>query len=171
MRTHCKRSRPLPYYNPNCRTPRYWKFTQHHHTTRPPLFGEEAGAFIRAEAFIRINTVLNIRSFFYAFFSHLLQKVPYFFGYKTQFFFLPNNPKNLDPSYKMDLDLRDCLGRVKFVLHLNFVGLIKLFIVAICSQLFVVAICSHSRERKTPSYSRKKHNTFVFCNVTTSSNW
>ena len=27
-----------------------------------------------------------------------------------------NNPKNLDPSYKMDLDLWDCLGRVKLIL-------------------------------------------------------
>ena len=27
-----------------------------------------------------------------------------------------NNPKNLDPSYKMDLDLWDCLARVKLVL-------------------------------------------------------
>ena len=35
-RTHCKCSRPLPYCNPNCRTPRHWKFTQHHCTTRPP---------------------------------------------------------------------------------------------------------------------------------------
>ena len=26
-------------------------------------------------------------------------------------FFLPNNPKNLDPSYKMDLDLWDCKER------------------------------------------------------------
>ena len=32
------------------------------------------------------------------------------------FFSYQNNPKNLDPSYKMDLDLWDCLGRVKFVL-------------------------------------------------------
>ena len=40
-RTYYKRSRPLPYCNPNCRTPRHWKFTQHHRTTRPPspLFG------------------------------------------------------------------------------------------------------------------------------------
>ena len=35
-RTCCKRSRPLPYCNPNCRTPRHWKFTQHHRTTQPP---------------------------------------------------------------------------------------------------------------------------------------
>ena len=35
-RTYCKRSRPLPYSHPNCRTPRYWKFTQHHRTTWPP---------------------------------------------------------------------------------------------------------------------------------------
>ena len=31
--------------------------------------------------------------------------VPYFLGYKTDFFFFQNNPKDLDPSYKMDLDL------------------------------------------------------------------
>ena len=31
--------------------------------------------------------------------------IPYFFGYKTDFFSFQNNPKNLDPSYKMDLDL------------------------------------------------------------------
>ena len=43
--------------------------------------------------------------------------VSYFFGYKTEFFFsFQNNPKNLDPSYKMDLEYWDCLGRVKLVL-------------------------------------------------------
>ena len=31
-------------------------------------------------------------------------------------FAFQNNPKDLDPSYKMDLDLWDCLGRVKLVL-------------------------------------------------------
>ena len=35
-RTYCKRNRPLPYYHPKCRTPRHWKFTQDHRTTRPP---------------------------------------------------------------------------------------------------------------------------------------
>ena len=34
-RTYCKRNRPLPYHHPNCRTPRHWKFTQDHRTTRP----------------------------------------------------------------------------------------------------------------------------------------
>ena len=34
-RTYCKRSRPLRYCNPNFRTPRHWKFTQHHRTNRP----------------------------------------------------------------------------------------------------------------------------------------
>ena len=33
-----------------------------------------------------------------------------------QIFFLPKQSKNLDPSYKMDLDLRNCLGRVRLVL-------------------------------------------------------
>ena len=31
--------------------------------------------------------------------------VPYFFGYKMAFFSFQNNPKSLDPSNKMDLDL------------------------------------------------------------------
>ena len=39
----------------------------------------------------------------------------YFFGYKTDFS-LQNITKNLDPSYKMDLDLWDCLERAKLVL-------------------------------------------------------
>ena len=34
-RTYCKRNRPLPYCYQNCRTPRHWKFTQHHRTTQP----------------------------------------------------------------------------------------------------------------------------------------
>ena len=42
--------------------------------------------------------------------------LPYFFGYKTEFFSFQNNPKDLDPACKMDLDLWDCLGRVKLVL-------------------------------------------------------
>ena len=29
-RTYCKRNRPLPYCNQNCRTPQHWNFTQHH---------------------------------------------------------------------------------------------------------------------------------------------
>ena len=47
---------------------------------------------------------------------YLLTVIPYFFGYKTDFFSFQNIPKNLDPSYKMDLDLWDCLGRVKLVI-------------------------------------------------------
>ena len=31
--------------------------------------------------------------------------IPYFFCYKTEFYSFQNKPKNLDPSYKMDLDL------------------------------------------------------------------
>ena len=31
-------------------------------------------------------------------------------------FSFQNNPKDLDPSYKTDLDLWDCLGRLKLVL-------------------------------------------------------
>ena len=37
----------------------------------------------------------------------------YFFGYKLEVFPFQNNPKNLDPSYKMDLEFWDCFGRTK----------------------------------------------------------
>ena len=43
--------------------------------------------------------------------------LPYFFAYEMKIFFLPKQSQNLDPSYKMDLDVWDCLGRVKFVLQ------------------------------------------------------
>ena len=48
-----------------------------------------------------------------------------------ELFSFQNNSKNLDPSYKtykMDLDIWDCLGRVKLVLQQNFIGLIWLFV-------------------------------------------
>ena len=48
---------------------------------------------------------------------------------RQEFFSFQNNPKNLDPSYKIDLDLWDCLGRVKLILQQNFIGLIHLFVV------------------------------------------
>ena len=38
--------------------------------------------------------------------------VPYFFGYKTEFFFFQNTPTNLDPSYKTVLNLWECVGRI-----------------------------------------------------------
>ena len=44
------------------------------------------------------------------------RQLPYFLGYETEFFSFQNNPKDLDPSCKMVLDLWDCLGRVKLVL-------------------------------------------------------
>ena len=31
------------------------------------------------------------------------------------FFSFQNNPKHLDQSYRMDLDLWDCLGRIKII--------------------------------------------------------
>ena len=40
----------------------------------------------------------------------------------------PNNPKHLEPSYKMDLDLWECLGRV---LQQNYTGLRLLFVVSL----------------------------------------
>ena len=46
----------------------------------------------------------------------LLEIITNFFGYNTEFFSFLSNPKNLDPSSKMGLDLWDCLGRVKLIL-------------------------------------------------------
>ena len=48
--------------------------------------------------------------------SHRWDILPFFFGYKTEMFSFQNNPKNLNLSYKTDLDLWDCLGRVKLIL-------------------------------------------------------
>ena len=55
-------------------------------------------------------------------------KVPYFLKYRMssvikRSFFLPKQIKNLDPSYKTDLDLRHYLGMAKLVL-LQKIGLI-----------------------------------------------
>ena len=44
------------------------------------------------------------------------RRLTYFFGYKKEYYFIQNNPKNLDLSYKTDLDLWDSLGRVKLLL-------------------------------------------------------
>ena len=41
--------------------------------------------------------------------------LPYFFKYNTEFLSFLNNPKNLDLSYKTDLDLWDCIGKIKLV--------------------------------------------------------
>ena len=43
---------------------------------------------------------------------------------RQELFSFQNNPKYLDPSYKMDLDLGDCLGRLKIMLLHNFTGMI-----------------------------------------------
>ena len=56
--------------------------------------------------------------------SHNLLYILYFFGYKTEFFSFQNSLKDLDPSCKMNLDLCDCLGRLKLVLQQNLIGLI-----------------------------------------------
>ena len=61
--------------------------------------------------------------------NRAMKTLPYFFGYKTEFYSFLNSPKNLDPSYKMDLDPWDCLGRVKLVFYQNFIRLIESFVV------------------------------------------
>ena len=60
---------------------------------------------------------------------------------RQSFFAFLNNPKDLDPSCKMDLDLWDCLGRVK-------IGIIAKF------HRTDLVICSHSIGTKPPTYSR-----------------
>ena len=40
--------------------------------------------------------------------------------------FFQNNPKKLDPSYKMDRNLWVCLGRVKLVLQQNCIGVMDM---------------------------------------------
>ena len=63
-------------------------------------------------------------------FPEMIQ-IPYFFDYKTEFFpsktipkteffSFQNNPKDLDPSCKMDLDLWDCSGMVKIGITAKF---------------------------------------------------
>ena len=42
-------------------------------------------------------------------------EIQYVFGNKMEFVSFQNNPKNLDPSSKMDIDLWDCLGKVKLI--------------------------------------------------------
>ena len=51
------------------------------------------------------------------------------------------DPKNLDPSYKMDLDLWDCFRKGKTSIIAKF----------LTTDL---VICSHSREGETPSYNQ-----------------
>ena len=48
-----------------------------------------------------------------------------FIGYKMEFISF-QKPKDVDPSYKMDLDLWDCLGRVKLI---KFQRTFQLFVV------------------------------------------
>ena len=50
-----------------------------------------------------------------------------------QFFLLKQSPKYLDLSYETDLDLWECLGRIKLVLQLK------------CNRTDL-SICSHSSE-------------------------
>ena len=50
----------------------------------------------------------------------MLKNIPYFFSYKAEFFPNKTVPKNLDTSYKLDLDFLDCLGRVKTCITANF---------------------------------------------------
>ena len=47
--------------------------------------------------------------------SKLKERIYHISLLMRQRFLLPKNPKYLDPFYKMDLDLWDCLGRVKLI--------------------------------------------------------
>ena len=48
--------------------------------------------------------------------------LPYFFRYKTEVFSFQNNPKNLDPSYKMDLVPKNLDPSYKMDLDLGIVN-------------------------------------------------
>ena len=48
---------------------------------------------------------------------------------RVVFLSILNSPKNLDPLYKTDLYLWDCLGRVKLIVYQKFIGLIESFVV------------------------------------------
>ena len=65
-----------------------------------------------------------------------LDTLPYFFSNKSEIFSFQNNPKNLDPSYKTDLDLWDCFRKGKTRIIAKFLRT-------------DLVICSHSREGKT----------------------
>ena len=70
-------------------------------------------------------------SYFSFFFLHnklLLKDLPYFFGNRTELFSFQNSRRDLDSSYKIDLDLWDCLESIKLVLWQNFIGLVWLFV-------------------------------------------
>ena len=71
----------------------------------------------------------------------VLKELLYFFGYRTADFSIQNNPKNLDLSYKTDLDLWDLFRKGKTCITAKF------------HRTFLV-ICTHSREGKTLSYSQ-----------------
>ena len=60
-----------------------------------------------------VQQLINMKHTIFFSYSY---SIPYFFGYKTECFSFQNNLKDLDPSCKTDLDLWDCLGRVKLVL-------------------------------------------------------
>ena len=73
----------------------------------------------------RLDEMVQMRDHNINFYAEL----PYFFGYKTGFYSFLDSRKNLDPSYKMDLDLCDYLGRVKLVFYQSFIELIESFVV------------------------------------------
>ena len=58
-RTDYKRSRPLPFCYPNCRTPRHCKFIQHHRTTQPPPGGNEMVELLPLNLYLFTLTLLH----------------------------------------------------------------------------------------------------------------
>ena len=78
--------------------------------------------FLSTEISDFLKKIIFLKSFnslcysVYQWYQHRRHRI--FFGYiiRWSFFSFQNKPKDLDPSYKMDLDLWDCSGRVKLVL-------------------------------------------------------
>ena len=77
--------------------------------SRSTLFAIPSAAFACISAFFNPNV-----SFFRIIYHIFLVIRCCFFSFK-------NNAKNLDPSYKMDLDLWDCLEKVKFISQQSFI--------------------------------------------------
>ena len=80
---------------------------------------------------VYITFVLYINMNIYRFIVRIM--IPYFSGCGIMFFFfssfspLWNSPGNLNLSYKLDLDHRDCSGGAKFVLQQKFIRRVWLF--------------------------------------------
>ena len=78
-RIYCKRNRPLPYCYQNCRTPRHWKFTQHHRTT-PTFLWKHINSLNGKTSEQRIPHELIIDNKPYNEISDIIEKLNHYFS-------------------------------------------------------------------------------------------